>query len=177
MGFSKISADADFGGGVWHILPSGEHREWSPLGCLLKMWSGLDWYFVWFRLVLCFECTFFIFDCGVILLLLFIFVVNRPNTYSLHLTRYARIMWAWSRAALSASRRAPFTFSLVACLQTHVALRVDLDYVLSIPGTRITGIKSKNVESLSPILHIKWYLNPQKSKQVKWALNHRFTTS
>ena len=31
MGFSKISADADFGGGVWHILPSGEHREWSPL--------------------------------------------------------------------------------------------------------------------------------------------------
>ena len=34
---------------------------------------------------ICFECTFFIFDCGVILLLLFIFVVNRPNTYSLHL--------------------------------------------------------------------------------------------
>ena len=32
MGFSKISADADLKGGVWHILPSGEHREWSPLG-------------------------------------------------------------------------------------------------------------------------------------------------
>ena len=31
MGFSKISADADFGGGVWHIIPSGEHREWAPL--------------------------------------------------------------------------------------------------------------------------------------------------
>ena len=31
MGFSKISADADFGGGVWHIIPSGEHREWTPL--------------------------------------------------------------------------------------------------------------------------------------------------
>ena len=31
MGFSKISADADLKGGVWHILPSGEHREWSPL--------------------------------------------------------------------------------------------------------------------------------------------------
>ena len=36
MGFSKISADADFGGGVWHILPSGEHREWSPLGVQIR---------------------------------------------------------------------------------------------------------------------------------------------
>ena len=25
-----------------------------------------------------------------------------------------------------------------------------------------TTVSSKNVESLSPILHIKWYLNPQK---------------
>jgi hypothetical protein len=37
MGFSKISADADFGGGVWHILPSGEHREWSPL--VVRLWA------------------------------------------------------------------------------------------------------------------------------------------
>ena len=35
MGFSKISADADLKGGVWHILPSGEHRESSPLA---KLW-------------------------------------------------------------------------------------------------------------------------------------------
>ena len=36
MGFSKISADADFGGGGWHIIPSGEHRESSPLARSMK---------------------------------------------------------------------------------------------------------------------------------------------
>ena len=37
MGFSIISADADFGGGVWHIIPSGEHREWTPLDMLFVL--------------------------------------------------------------------------------------------------------------------------------------------
>ena len=36
-------------------------------------------------------------------------------------------------------------------------------------------IKSKNVESLSHILHIKWYLNPQKSSRIafdgSWSHN------
>ena len=30
-------------------------------------------------------------------------------------------------------------------------------------------IKSKNFESLSRILYVKWYLNPQRLKWVKWA--------
>ena len=44
MGFSKISADADFGGAVWHILPSGEHREWAPLVCSVVVYIILKIY-------------------------------------------------------------------------------------------------------------------------------------